>query len=266
MVRLSAELIDEAQQFINTIKDRELNLRGCKLPVIENMGVTRDQFDVIDLTDNDIKKLDNFPLLKRLTTLYLHNNRVQYIQPEIGKSIPNLKTLALTNNNLCELGDIDALAGCTKLEYVTFIGNPIIHKQNYREYVIYKLPRVRVIDYKRVRLAERQAAKKLFKGKKGEKNLSAINRSAAPNVEENYNEKENGAPRSKMINLSDEERKKIQDAIANAKSLQEVEYLNSILSSGKVPEKGWNRALDLVQNTVKEGEFQPETEEMETDE
>ena len=44
---------------------------GYKVPVIENLGATLDQFDTIDLTDNEIRKLDGFPLLNRLSTLLL---------------------------------------------------------------------------------------------------------------------------------------------------------------------------------------------------
>lgn len=44
MVRLTVELIDNAPQFINTVRERELNLRGYKIPVIENMGVTKVSF------------------------------------------------------------------------------------------------------------------------------------------------------------------------------------------------------------------------------
>lgn len=36
----------------------------------------QDQFDTIDLSDNDVRKLDGFPLLKRLKTLYLNNCRI----------------------------------------------------------------------------------------------------------------------------------------------------------------------------------------------
>jgi U2 small nuclear ribonucleoprotein A' len=75
---------------------------------------------VIDLSDNNIRKLDNFPLLKRLETILLHNNRVQYIDKRLTEFVPNLKTLALTNNNMQELGDVDALAKCKKLEYLTY--------------------------------------------------------------------------------------------------------------------------------------------------
>jgi len=36
----------------------------------------QDQFDTVDFSDNDIRKLDGFPLLKRLKTLLLNNNRI----------------------------------------------------------------------------------------------------------------------------------------------------------------------------------------------
>lgn len=49
---------------------------GYKIPQIENMGATSDQFDAIDLSDNDIRKLDGFPLLNRLKCLLLNNNRI----------------------------------------------------------------------------------------------------------------------------------------------------------------------------------------------
>ncbi|CAJ0606435.1 unnamed protein product [Cylicocyclus nassatus] len=263
MVRLTVELIDNAPQFINTVRERELNLRGYKIPVIENMGVTRDQFDVIDLTDNDVKRLDNLPLLKRMHTLYLHNNRVHYIQPDIGEKLPNLKILALTNNNITELGDIDPLANCKNLEYVTFIGNPITHKTNYRNYIIYKLPSVRVIDFKRVRLAERQAALKMFKGKKGQKARDAIKRStnAPPETENNEVSRVSGSA------LTPEDRIKIQNAIASARSLAEVEYLQSVLASGRIPEKGWNKQMLLPTEenhpVQQDGGFMPESEEPE---
>ena len=35
-------------------------------------------FDTIDFSDNDIRKLDGFPLLKRIKSLLLNNNRIMY--------------------------------------------------------------------------------------------------------------------------------------------------------------------------------------------
>jgi U2 small nuclear ribonucleoprotein A' len=40
MVRLTADLIWKSPHFFNTIKDRELDLRGNKISVIENLGAT----------------------------------------------------------------------------------------------------------------------------------------------------------------------------------------------------------------------------------
>ena len=51
-------------------------ISGYKIPVIENLGATLDQFDTIDFSENDIRKLDGFPLLRRLKCLLLNNNRI----------------------------------------------------------------------------------------------------------------------------------------------------------------------------------------------
>lgn len=40
MVKLTAELIDNARQYLNPVGDRELNLRGYKIPMVENLGAT----------------------------------------------------------------------------------------------------------------------------------------------------------------------------------------------------------------------------------
>lgn len=53
---------------------------GYKIPVIENLGATLDQFDTIDFSENEIRKLDGFPLLKRLKTLLMNSNRIWWVQ------------------------------------------------------------------------------------------------------------------------------------------------------------------------------------------
>ncbi|TMS33213.1 hypothetical protein L596_000976 [Steinernema carpocapsae] len=232
MVRISHELIEESYQYINSVNEREISLRNQQIPAIENLGATRDFFDTIDFSDNNIRKIENLPLLKRLTMLLLHNNRIQQIEQNIGESLPNLKTLVLTNNNLCELGDIDALASCHKLEYLSLIGNPLTHKAHYRLYVINKLPTVRVLDFKRVKEAERDSAKMLFKGKKGKKLKSDLGLKTLV-----LTEGDEVAAAVKKVRPEDVA--KIQEAIKNAKSLQEVEELQEMLQSGKVPDGNW---------------------------
>ncbi|KFO20505.1 U2 small nuclear ribonucleoprotein A', partial [Fukomys damarensis] len=76
---------------------------GYKIPVIENLGATLDQFDAIDFSDNEIRKLDGFPLLRRLKTLLVNNNRICRIGEGLDQALPCLTELVLTNNSLVEL-------------------------------------------------------------------------------------------------------------------------------------------------------------------
>jgi hypothetical protein len=41
MPRLTAELVASSPQFMNPLKERELDLRGNSIPAIENLGAAR---------------------------------------------------------------------------------------------------------------------------------------------------------------------------------------------------------------------------------
>uniref|UniRef100_A0A8C6Z7V2 Small nuclear ribonucleoprotein polypeptide A' n=1 Tax=Nothoprocta perdicaria TaxID=30464 RepID=A0A8C6Z7V2_NOTPE len=148
MVKLTAELIEQAAQYTNAVRDRELDLRGYKIPVIENLGATLDQFDAIDFSDNEIRKLDGFPLLRRLKTLLMNNNRICRIGEGLEQALPCLTELVLTNNNIAELVKFlyDTYLLCSVLR------NPVTNKKHYRLYVIHKVPQVRVLDFQKVKL------------------------------------------------------------------------------------------------------------------
>lgn len=51
-------------------------LTDYKIPIIENLGASLDQFDTINFTNNEIRKIDNFPLLPRIKNLIFNNNRI----------------------------------------------------------------------------------------------------------------------------------------------------------------------------------------------
>lgn len=85
--------------------------------------------DAIDLTDNDIQFLGNFPLSARLRTLLLARNRITSIQPGLAKALPNLTTLVLTANNFAELADLDHLSHLTKLTHLVLSENPVARKE-----------------------------------------------------------------------------------------------------------------------------------------
>ncbi|KAF9570628.1 U2 snRNP complex subunit, partial [Lunasporangiospora selenospora] len=124
-----------------------------KIPAIENLGATKDLNDSLDLTDNDIRVLGNFPSLPRLKTLLMANNRISKIEATLSQYVPHLTTVVLTNNSITELSDCVGLAGCGSLEYLVLLDNPVAKKKYYRQYIIWKLPSVRVLDFTRIRKA-----------------------------------------------------------------------------------------------------------------
>ncbi|EGG18027.1 leucine-rich repeat-containing protein [Cavenderia fasciculata] len=161
-MKLTADLIIRAPDSFNPCQDRELNLRGNKISVLENLGATKDQFDTIDFSDNEITRLENMPQMKRLKTLLFNNNHINKIADDFGESLVNLHTLILTNNRITNLADLDALANFPALKYISLLDNVCTKKQNYRLYLVYILPRLKVIDFKKISQEERDRSKEIY--------------------------------------------------------------------------------------------------------
>ncbi|OHT04264.1 hypothetical protein TRFO_28243 [Tritrichomonas foetus] len=161
MRRLTVDVIMKAPAFRNTLHERELDLRGNKIPRIENLGATQDQFDVIDLSNNQIEILEDFPRLSRCGTLLVHNNLVSRIGSNFSETLPNIHTLMLTNNSVRTFEDIRPLQRCTNLIRLSLMLNPIAALPNYRLIIIHLLPSVRFLDFQRISNAEREEAAKL---------------------------------------------------------------------------------------------------------
>lgn len=121
----------------------------------------------MDLSDNEVKRLDNFPRMKRLKTILLSNNFVNRLGSQLGDQIPELESLVLTNNKIASLSEIDHLAGLHKLSYLSLVDNPVVRQQHYRAYVIHKLPNLKVLDFKKIKFDERKLAAKLFRSEAG---------------------------------------------------------------------------------------------------
>ncbi|KAI8182520.1 putative serine/threonine-protein kinase VPS15 [Colletotrichum sp. SAR 10_75] len=234
-MRLTAELIRDSLSYLNPLKERELDLRGHRIPAIENLGVAGPH-DSIDFTDNDIQVLGNFPLSPRISTLLLARNRVSSIQPTLPNAIPNLQQLVLAANNLAELADLDALAGFKRLTHLVLADNPVTKRENYRYWVVWRCPTVRFLDYGKVKEAEREKARELFgtaeepsalaskimgiKSKTLE--VSAANGAAAPS-------------KLSRIKLTDKEKERLKEMIKKADSLQEIIRLEKMLTEGTIP-------------------------------
>ncbi|KAM0563721.1 hypothetical protein ACHAPJ_001453 [Fusarium lateritium] len=233
-MRLTADLIRDSLSYLNPLKERELDLRGHRIPAIENLGVAGPH-DAIDFTDNDIQVLGNFPLSPRITTLLLARNRVSSIQPSMAKAIPNLTNLVLSSNNLVELADLDALGSFPRLTHLVLSENPVSKKENYRYWVLWRCPSVRFLDFEKVKEAEREKARELFGT---EEEPTALASTIQGIKTTNFNTSSDGldAP-SKLsrIKLTDAEKKRLQERIKKATSLQEIIALEKELNEGRLP-------------------------------
>lgn len=215
-MRLTADLILSSPNFLNPIKERELDLRGNKISVIENLGATQDQFDCIDLSDNEITKLEGFPQLNRLKTLFLNNNRINRIG-DLKEALPELETLILTNNRLNNLSDLLPLKQLKKLQRLSLLDNQVTKKQHYRLFVIHHLPKLKLLDFRKIKPKERQASEKLFGNPK-----------QAQSIHE--------AEAKSQKQQKQRESRNIQKALSQATTLEQVNQLSSQLASGQVPE------------------------------
>ncbi|KAI1422261.1 leucine-rich repeat-domain-containing protein [Xylaria sp. FL1777] len=239
-MRLTAELLQNSPSWLNALKERELDLRGHRIPAIENLGVAGPQ-DAIDLVDNDIQVLGNFPLSPRIRTLLLARNRVSSIQPMLANSIPNLTNLQLESNTLSELADLDPLGSFTRLTHLVLRDNPVTKKEHYRYWVLWRCPSVRFLDYVKVKDAERKHTKELFGTADSPTELATkimnvkSKTFGVPSSLEDGGGAAGLSMRMSRIKLTDKEKKRLQDMIKRATSLDEITRLETMLREGRLP-------------------------------
>jgi len=231
--RLTADVITNAPRAYDPTGEYALDLRARRIGEIENLSASRDQYDAIDLSANEIVKVENIPPLKRLRTLYLSNNKIARVNgKELATSCPFLRALVLTNNKLGNLADVDGLGECPRLTMLSLIGNPVTMKENYRLYVIYKCKALKALDFQRVKASEREAAAKTFGADDG---AAARAKTFTPGEalpeEKKDVEKEEQVPSGP----TPEQLLALKVAIANAETLEEVARLEQALASGVVP-------------------------------
>ena len=108
--------------------------------------------------------------------------------------MPNLTTLVLTNNNIAELGDLEPLKDVKSLQYLSLLGNPVREKKWYREWLAWRIPSLRVLDFQRIRdkvrsitshLLHKILTRHLFEGEASCKSF-VLDRGQSPNTTGDY--------------------------------------------------------------------------------
>lgn len=231
-MRLTPDAILSAPQSLNCVHEYQLTLRGLGIQIIENLGVTENQFDAIDLTDNAIATLDGFPKLTKVRTLYVTNNKVARLSETLGESLPNLEWLVLTNNRVSKFSELDkCLRGLPRLKYLSLVDNPVVRGSDYRLFVISRCPGIKMLDYCKVTEAERAAASD---GRWAEKDAAELDRKSGRGKRKmqddgDGDEEVHAAAATTRKQPSQEQLMAIKAAIASAATLDEVERLERTL-------------------------------------
>lgn len=132
------------------------------------MGVTKDQLDHLDLSDNELPTLTNFPILRRLSSLSASNNPLRSISTSLPIALPNLTTLTLANTQfpldyLPTLANL--LAKSRKLTSLVLVQSPVQKHKYYRSYLVFKCSHLRFLDFTRITQQDRHTSLSLFSDK-----------------------------------------------------------------------------------------------------
>ncbi|EAL73563.1 hypothetical protein ACTFIW_003459 [Dictyostelium discoideum] len=125
----------------------------------------------LDLSYNNIKKVESLESFKQLTSLVLDNNRIG--SNNTFPNLPNLKTLSLNNNDISDLKEfIDSIKNkFPNLTFLSLLKNPACPNyyftgldfndyQKYRYYILYHLKNLKFLDSTPVTLEEIKEAER----------------------------------------------------------------------------------------------------------
>ena len=187
---------------------------------------------MIDLSDNDVAKVDNFPLLPHLHTLVLNNNSIQRLSPSLASSLPNLTHLVLTNNRLAHIADLHPLHSFPRLVHLSLRLCPVTSIADYRLRVLHVLPGLKTLDYCRVRQKERKESRDRF----GVFVQKQAEEEARSSVSDRDGEKERAAAAPEGVKaggggMLQEQMKRLIAAIEAATSLEEISSLEQQLAA-----------------------------------
>ncbi|CAM9819087.1 unnamed protein product, partial [Chrysoparadoxa australica] len=120
----------------------------------------------LDLSHNYVTEVNPITCLKSLTQLSLESNLVNSLAGL--NTLPRLMELYVGNNECSDLEEIAALQALTRLIILDTSGNPLCSKlpgSEYRLYMLFRLPQLKILDGIGVQIQEISQARFLFGGK-----------------------------------------------------------------------------------------------------
>ena len=250
-MRITAELITElVEHRVNDLEERELCLGGLALVALEHLGAARNDFDAYDLSNNRIRRLENFPKVNRLKSLYVSNNLVDSLDVNnMQQNVPNLQNLVLSHNAVADFKFLQGLSqACPGLEFLSLVGNPITRRPHYRLCVLHLLPKVNCLDFVKVKQAERKQAAAWAKSAAGKAALQQQQESeetSAPTFTPGESV-EGQAQQSSFVtaHFTAEQKAYIRELLTSAESVQEMEEIENAVRRGILPNKRPRRVVE----------------------
>ena len=102
------------------------------------------EIQTLNLWGNDIEDISILSECKNIEILSLSLNKISNLSPL--KNCLNLRELYLRKNNISSLNQIDNLINLTNLKILWLDENPISSLENYKDYIIKKLPQIIKLD------------------------------------------------------------------------------------------------------------------------
>ena len=162
MVEITQDLLrkkaEHNEGMLSTLE--EISLHQLNIKVMENFDRYCRHLKILYLQNNLIEEITGLTKLKELEYLNVAVNSI--LKLEGLKRCESLNKLDLTLNFL-DADDlkesIEELEWCENLVEIYFTGNPCTDWENFREYVIAKLPQVQRLDSNDVTRSERLIAR-----------------------------------------------------------------------------------------------------------
>lgn len=225
IMKLTHSIISEAPSVISPIETRTLLLRNLNLTSLDSIHVLEsyDIHSTVDLSQNSIVVISEFPKLLRLNNLLLANNNIRHLSGL--KNLINIEVLSLSYNEVLYLSDLEHLKQLKNLRSLYLNGNPVVKNKNYRSWCIWRFPGLQVLDFERIKDSERKTATSMFEDEKLVESILSIGSNPIVDMEEDASQNVNSG-------LSDEDRKRLEEELENAESIEEIQRLEEILNQG----------------------------------
>lgn len=142
--------------------------------------------------------------------------------------------LVLSNNHIASLAELVPLSQLPNLTYLSLVDNPVTYREYYRSWVIWQNPHIRVLDFQKVKEAERAHSRELFGPSHDQptelaSQILESSRARTFTITDPSSGANNSTTRRKM---TEEEKETLRQQLKSATSLAEISRIEQSLKSG----------------------------------